>query len=183
MNYYTGQIILGGWTFAPRGSYFCEGQSLPIQTFTMLYSLIGLTFGGDGRSTFNLPDMRGRTAIQYGQGPGLPPYSRGQFGGLAKVTLQPENLPPHAHTIQVYGGILTGAAKSSTSDPVGNFLGASSSTDPLYRTSGTSDQLGGAEGIKVEVSGGGYGDPIEILNPSLVLSYCMVFNGIFPPRS
>lgn len=93
MDPYIGQVILFGGNFAPRGWSFCEGQLLAISSHSALFSILGTIYGGDGRTTFALPDLRGRIAIQQGNGPGLPSYNLGQRGGNPTTTLITQNLP------------------------------------------------------------------------------------------
>ena len=95
---YLGQILHGAWTFAPRGFHVCDGSLLPITQNTALFALIGTSYGGDGKSSFALPDARGRSLIGAGTGSGLTPCELGDSGGTEQVALLPENLPPHSHT-------------------------------------------------------------------------------------
>ncbi len=97
MEPFIGQIVMFGGNFAPRGWAFCEGQLLPIAQNTALFSLIGTIYGGDGRTTFALPDLRGRAPIHMGQGPGLSPRKQGEKGGEENVTLTTINTPSHNH--------------------------------------------------------------------------------------
>src|SRR2546423_3025403 len=96
---YLGMIIIVPYNFAPRGWAFCAGQILPIAQNTALFSLLGTTFGGNGQTTFALPDLRGRYPIGMGQGPGLSNYDLGQVGGTETVTLNVNQLPPHNHPV------------------------------------------------------------------------------------
>src|SRR6056297_1754420 len=96
---FLGQIMMVGYNFCPRGWANADGQLLPISSNSALFSLYGTTFGGDGRTTFALPDLRGRVPIHPGQGIGLPNYTLGQRGGQASITLGIDNLPPHEHTV------------------------------------------------------------------------------------
>jgi microcystin-dependent protein len=96
---YIGQIILVGFNFAPPGWAFCQGQLLPIAENDALFALIGTTFGGDGESTFALPDLRGRAPVHRGQGPGLQNYQLGEAGGVEVVTLVATQLPQHSHAV------------------------------------------------------------------------------------
>ncbi|MEX1309383.1 MAG: tail fiber protein, partial [Candidatus Sulfomarinibacteraceae bacterium] len=100
---FIGQIQLFGFNFPPRGWAFCEGQLLAISSNTALFSLLGTTFGGDGRTTFGLPDLRGRSAVGVGNGPGLSSVSWGQRSGAENVTLNVNTLPSHTHSAAVTG--------------------------------------------------------------------------------
>ena len=184
-NHYTGQILIASWGYSPVGSIFCEGQYYPINNseFAALYSLIGNTYGGDPRLNFAIPDLRGRSAIGSGKGPGLPDYKLGRFRGANSVSLHPYNLPAHKHDITATGGFWVGGETVKINTPANHYLGESDSTDPIYRTSGSTEQLGGAQGVNVAISGGGSGEPINIQNPYLAVSFCIVYNGIYPPRT
>lgn len=94
---FLGQIMLVPYNFAPRGWAFCNGQILPIAQNTALFSLLGTTFGGNGQTTFALPDLRGRVPLSSGQGPGLGNYDLGEIGGLESVTLTTNQMPAHSH--------------------------------------------------------------------------------------
>ena len=98
MDPFLGQISLFGCNFAPQGWALCQGQVLSIPQNTALFSLLGVNFGGDGRTNFQLPDLRGRAPIGFGQGPGLSAYSIGQTGGYETVSISSANYPAHSHT-------------------------------------------------------------------------------------
>src|SRR5205085_8655362 len=98
-NPFLGEIRPVGFNFAPRGWALCQGQILSIAQNTALFSLLGTTYGGNGITTFALPDLRGRVGVHVGQGPGLSPYDLGQVGGTAAVTLAAAHLPAHAHPV------------------------------------------------------------------------------------
>src|SRR5680860_143283 len=99
MDPFLAQIIMFGGNFAPRGWAFCEGQLLAISQYTAVFSLLGTTYGGDGRTTFGLPDFRGRVPMHHGTGPGLPTVRLGEKGGSPTTTLGLQNLPSHTHTV------------------------------------------------------------------------------------
>src|SRR3546814_13601589 len=99
MEPFLGQIMMVGFNFAPRGWALCQGQLLPISQNSALFALLGTTYGGDGRTTFALPDLRGRCAIGMGQGPGLSAYQQGQMAGQENVTLIQTQIPTHTHYI------------------------------------------------------------------------------------
>src|SRR6187399_274642 len=111
---YVGEIRMFAGNFAPAGWMFCEGQLLPISEYETLFNLIGTTYGGDGQSTFALPDMRGRLPIHQGQGSGLSNYTLAQNGGVEQVTLTVNQIPQHTHPL------LGSTTNSSSSDPSGN---------------------------------------------------------------
>src|SRR5436190_1728199 len=122
---YVGEIILVGFNFAPVGYAFCDGQLMPISENETLFQLIGTTYGGDGQTTFALPDLRGRTPIGTGQGPGLSNYVIGEAIGSEGVTVTVSQMPAHTHTIDASGLTATERVKSGAGNqlsPVGNVL-------------------------------------------------------------
>ena len=165
-------IILFGGDFAPRGWAFCNGQLLPINQNQALFSLLGTTYGGNGVTTFALPDLRGRIAIHEGQGPGLPPYTLGERAGSPETTLIAANLPAHAHALN--GVSDTGNVPS----PAGAFLASTGETDPEYRTSGTVVAMNSAA---IGVTGSN--QSFSNMPPYLAVNYIIALNGIFPSRN
>ncbi|MFT6335432.1 MAG: microcystin-dependent protein [Saprospiraceae bacterium] len=166
MNPFIGQIIMFGGNFAPRDWAFCQGQLLPIAQYTALFSILGTTYGGDGRTTFALPEMRGRVAISKGQGPGLPTYSLGQRGGSETNTLTLQNLPAHSHTVT----IPTNSGPGTESE---GFIAAS----PIYAEESNASYAG--------VSGNSVGNnqPVNNMGPILTTNYIIALQGTFPSRS
>ena len=187
---FVGQILLLPFNFAPTGFAFCQGQLMPISQNTALFALLGTTYGGDGKSTFALPDLRGRVALGEDQGPGLANYPLGQFGGVETVTLATAQIPQHNHVVDV--GSLTAAAKSRNAvgnqqTPVGNIPAIDAAGGPPSYTNAAPDSnmhpsavtLGGAP--TAAVSGGDL--PHTNMQPSLTLNFCIALQGVFPPRS
>jgi microcystin-dependent protein len=165
-------IFLFAATFAPRGYAFCNGQLLSIAQNTALFSLIGTTYGGNGTTTFGLPDFRGRVPIHAGQGPGLSNFVEGEMAGTENTSLLVSNLPQHNHPF-----IATSEA-GSTSDPTGAYLGNTGALDREYNTSGTLVNMNaGAVGI----SGGS--QPFNNMQPYLVVNFIIALEGIFPSRN
>jgi microcystin-dependent protein len=119
---FIGEIRICGFNFAPRGWAFCNGQLLPIVQNSALFSLLGTTYGGDGQTTFGLPNLQGRVPIHFGQGDGLSPHDLGEVGGENVVTLVNENIPNHAHTSMTIGAF---DGVGTTTDPTGNYLASS----------------------------------------------------------
>ncbi len=156
---FVGEIMLVPYNFAPRGWAFCNGQLLALSANTALFSLLGTTYGGDGRTTFGLPDLRGRYAMSSGAGPGLSPRSLGQMSGSEQVTLTAAQIPSHTHT-------------SPFSDGPGTISGAHDRV--VTDTKSNENALTGA-------TGGGQAH--DNLSPFLVLNYCIALVGIFPSRS
>lgn len=160
---YVGEIRMFGGTFAPLDWAFCDGSLLPISENEALFSLIGTTYGGDGQSTFALPDLRGRVPLHQGSG-----FTLGQGGGVENVTLTPQQLPAHGHPLNA-----TSAAAVTSAGPSGML--ATSST-PLYGNGGTGTAMA-ADAISVSVGGGG---PHNNMAPFLAVNFIIALFGIFP---
>ena len=167
MQNLTGMINLVAENFAPRGQEYTNGQTLPIAENTALFSLLGTIYGGDGITTFGLPDLRGRVPIHQGQGPGLSRYNNGEKGGVEQVTLIESQLPAHNHLPR---GIDT---KGGSPNPKNGFFSASD--DDVFSTE--SDVNMGAT-----TSTGG-GQSHENRMPYLGLNYIICIAGIYPSRS
>ncbi len=169
MDPFVGELRLFGFNFAPRGWALCQGQLLPIAQNTALFSLLGTTYGGNGQTTFALPDLRGRAPIGFGQGPGLSDRVQGQWVGAEQVTLVGAQLPPHNHTV--------GASSAATGkSPAGSY--------PAFTTGASS--YGGTADLQMSptmVGGGGGSQPHGNMSPALVLNWCIALEGIFPSRS
>ena len=164
-----GQIILFGGNFAPRGWAFCDGQLLPISSNSALFSILGITYGGDGRTTFALPDLRGRVPMHAGSGPGLSPRSIGQKTGVENVTLTGAQIPSHTHDMKA------SPLPPDTATPGNTVLGATqiyqSTTSPLVDlNAGSVGSYGGSQSH-------------DNMQPSLVTNYIIALQGIFPSRS
>ena len=170
-NPFLGTIRLVGFNFAPVGWALCQGQTLSISQNTALFALLGTYFGGNGQTTFNLPDLRGRVAVGQGQGPGLANYDQGQAGGAETVTLTGSQAPAHTHTMMA-------AANVTAPNPgPGVVLGAPAAAVKLYGSSAPTPLALGS------VAPFGSGGPHENRQPSLALNYIIALAGIFPPRS
>jgi microcystin-dependent protein len=169
---FIGQIQIFPYNFAPRGWAFCNGQILPIAQNTALFSLLGTTYGGNGQTTFALPDLRGRVPNSSGTGPGLANYALGQVAGTESTTLNSNQLPPHLHPYQ------PGANEGdpSTKEPAGGFLAKAANNLYASTTDGTK------MGVQNTGPTGG-GQPVPIIQPFLTLNYCIALEGIFPSRN
>lgn len=165
-----GQVLLFGGNFAPRGWAFCEGQLLAVSANDALFSILGTTYGGDGRTTFALPDLRGRVAIQQGTGAGQPSYSLGQKAGIEHTTLSTANLP--AAVIQV--GVST--EDGDLTEPIGNVPAIPANDAKIYANSGTGS-------LKAGSIAGAAGTSFSNLPPVLTLNYIIAIEGIYPSRS
>lgn len=168
MEPFIGQIQAFGFNFAPRGWAMCNGQLLAISQNTALFSLLGTQFGGDGRTTFGLPDLRGRFPLHMGQGPGLPNYVMGQTGGTDSVTLLSTNMPSHTHP-------LLAAEEGSSDNPSGTFI-AGDGTNAFASSQNTS-MAPNAIGLA------GNNQPFPVKNPFLCINYCIALVGVFPSRN
>ncbi len=174
------QILLFAGTFAPKNWAYCQGQIIAIQTNTALFSLLGTTYGGNGTTTFALPDLRGRVAIGAGQGPGLSIYDLGQVGGTEQVTLTTANMPAHNHpaTGTVSVGVTNVAANSD--DPDGSLL--TTTGNPFYASGVPVGHLAGTSST-VQVGIAGQSAPVGIMPPYLALNYVICLYGIYPSRN
>jgi microcystin-dependent protein len=169
---FLGQIILVPYNFAPRGWAFCNGQILPISQNTALFSLLGTTFGGNGQTTFALPDLRGRIPIGAGQGPGLQNYDLGQVGGSETQTLTIAEMPLHTHVVEALNDTI------NASSPTNNFLATGPRGTNLYAPQSTNTTT--MSPLMILPAGGN--QPFDIRDPYLTLNYCIALEGIFPSR-
>jgi microcystin-dependent protein len=160
---YVGEIRVFGGNFAPEGWALCDGRTLAISTNEVLYSLLGTTYGGDGQSTFALPDLRGRVPIHTGPG-----YSLGQIGGTETVALTSQNLPPHSHTANA------SAANATSSDPTGRFW--ANNTDFKCYSSATPN----TSFAPAAIGAAGGSQPHDNMMPFLALSYIIALEGVYP---
>jgi microcystin-dependent protein len=180
---FIGEIKIFGFNFSPVSYDYCNGQTYSISEYSALFALIGTTYGGDGQSTFNLPDLRGRLIVGQGQGAGLPPYTIGQKAGTPSVTILTENLPPHLHTLNSVS--IKQKASSDNADEssaAGNYPATTSNA--IYSGSGATPNVftGGIE-VTGTTDPTGSGVAISSMNPYLVLNYCIAIEGIFPSRN
>jgi microcystin-dependent protein len=171
---FLGQIMIFAGNFAPRGWALCNGQLLAISQNTALFSILGTYYGGNGTTTFALPNLQGRVPIHSGNGTGLSPYVVGQNGGTETVTLLTTQMPSHTHLANVDG------AASGKPTPSGNFLGTvgGTSQDKVY-SSGPSNATMNATAI----GAAGGSQPHANIEPYLALTFCIATQGIFPSRN
>jgi microcystin-dependent protein len=168
---FIGEIMLFAGDFAPTGWALCQGQLLAISQNTALFSLLGTTYGGNGISTFALPDLRGRVPINLGQGPGLPNFVLGETGGEYVHTLTSPEMPAHSHALR------GNDANGTQSAPGGAVPARDPSGAPAYAPSAGSVMAPGA----IEAAGGN--QPHNNMQPFLTLNYCIALQGIYPSRS
>lgn len=172
MDPFLGEIRIFAGNFAPKGWALCQGQLLPIQSNTALFSLIGTYYGGDGKTNFALPDLQGRTPLHRGQGPGLTQRSVGESGGSATVTLTTPEMPAHTHAAR-------GVSTSTVSDPTNAYWsGRSGRGAAAYYASGSPNTLLAPQAI---VPAGG-SQPHNNCSPYLAINYIIALSGIYPPR-
>lgn len=164
---FLGEIRTFGGNFAPTGWAPCDGRLLPIQQYTALFSLLGTTYGGDGKVTFALPDLQGRAPMHWGDGPGLTPRRIGESAGSATVTLLQTEMPAHTHA----GG--ASLSSSSSLSPSGNVLGDAA----LYAAPPFTTMM---SPMAVGVTGGS--QPHENRMPYLGVTFIIALQGIFPSR-
>ncbi len=181
---YLGQLMLVGYGFNNRGWANADGQLLAIAQYSALFSLYGTMYGGDGRTTFALPDLRGRVPIHVGTGPGLPTYRQGQRGGSTDVTLAANQIPGHTHPLgnNAAGALHGSAAAVNAEDAAGNFLGKHEG----YRNgdaSASATLQPGSVTLSGSTEPNSGGQPHNNLQPYLTLRYLVALTGIFPSRS
>lgn len=177
------EIRLFAGNFAPRGWAFCHGQLLPINTNQALFSLLGTIYGGDGRTTFALPDLRGRAPVSPGQGPGLSDYAEGQRRGSEDNFLDITNLPPHTHATSASVQAAPGDGTTGTAD--GNALAheARGNTVPnIYNSNAPSVNMA-AGAANVQLGNAGASQGINNMQPYLALNYIIALQGLFPSRN
>lgn len=201
MDFNIGMICSFGFNFNPVGWALCNGQLLSISNYTAVFSLLGTTYGGNGTTTFGLPNLQGRVAIGggYGQGPGLTNVNLGEMGGTESVSLSTANLPAHTHTVNVTAGTGSSSATlnavsnaGNTTTPLGNYLAASKSiSNAGYAASGTSTALNAGSisnitpalpNVAIGASSGGT-VAIGIMQPFLTINYSICLEGIYPSRN
>jgi microcystin-dependent protein len=168
---FVAEIRIFGFNFAPTGWAFCDGQLMPISQNTALFSLLGTTYGGDGKSTFALPNLQDSAPMHPGQGPGLSLHDLGETGGTETVTLLQSEIPAHSHSM-----------RAATQDPADvklvnpNATFGLSQNGPLYQDTQNTSLAPQA----LPPAGGSL--PHNNLMPYLVLTFCIALQGVFPPR-
>ncbi|HMJ76532.1 MAG TPA: tail fiber protein [Iamia sp.] len=167
---YVGQISMAGFNFAPRGWALCNGQIMSIAQNSALFSLLGTQFGGNGQTTFGLPDLRGRVPVHQGQGTGLTNRTMGELSGSETVTLITSEMPQHNHLINVTSG------DSTVKNPANNVLGGTAT--PTYAVAPNGNFMNGQT---LTLTGGN--QPHQNMQPYQVISFIIALEGIFPSRN
>lgn len=183
MDTFIGEIMLFAGNYTPAGYLPCDGRLLQIAQYTALYSLLGTQFGGNGTTSFALPDLRGRVPMGSGTGAGLTTRYTGERSGYENVSLIESQLPPHTHTLSgdITGQLMCSTAEGQDDSPAGNCLAVSEQN--MY-VSGTPDTPMNSASVSVSgnVSTAGGGAAHNNMQPYLVLHYCIAVQGIYPSR-
>ncbi|NJB87755.1 microcystin-dependent protein [Lewinella marina] len=177
MEPFLGQVQVFGFNFPPRGWALCEGQILPISQNQSLYSLLGTQFGGNGTTTFALPDLRGRLAVHNGQGPGLASIQIGGRGGRSDVLLTVNNLPAHNHQ----GTLRMGAGPGLEGAGENKHLAVNSAGETIYTSVPPGAGQSGAGTLSIANTGANV--PFDIRNPLLGIGFSIAVIGLFPSRN
>ena len=178
---FVGEIRPFGFNFAPRGWALCDGSLLAISSNTALFSLLGTIYGGDGRSTFALPDLRGRTALHMGSGPGLTNRPIGQKSGSETNTLSVANMPAHNHVVTATARCKHTAG--NTNDAVGNVWADDAGAASATYSDLAPDNNMSADAIDATCGNAGNGQSVNNMQPYLVINYCIALVGVYPSRS
>ncbi len=172
---FLGEIRIFGFNFAPAGWAFCNGQIMPITQNTALFALLGTTYGGNGTANFALPDLRGRIPIHQGTGSGLSSYDLGQTGGSQTVTLTTAQMPEHNHALNAT------TAAADTADPANEVLANANYGGDFVNEYAAGPGTTAMHSSSIGNSGGT--TPVSVLQPFLVLNFCIALQGIFPSRN
>ncbi len=174
MDPFVAEIRIFPFNFAPKGWAFCDGQILPLSQNTALFSLLGTTYGGDGKSNFALPNMQGNAPMHPGQGPGLSLHDLGETGGSDTVTLLESEMPGHVHTASAVN------SDSTDQSPIGElFAGGLGGIAAFAPKAG--NNLTTFSDVMLAPAGGD--QPHNNLQPYLTLNFCIALQGVYPPRT
>lgn len=172
---FLGSILMFGGNFAPRGFAFCNGQILSIAQNTALFSILGTTYGGNGQTTFALPNLQSRVPMHAGNGPGLSPRDLGEQAGIENVTLITTEMPAHTHSAT---GLAAVGDQTSPASATWAIVGAQRNPTPLYAPAPSNTTMNPSV---IQPAGGG--QPHENMSPFLAISFIIATSGIFPPRN
>lgn len=190
MEPYVGQLCLFGFGYAPQGWTICDGSLLQINQYQALFSLLGTTYGGDGKTTFAVPDLRGRVPVGMGQGPGLKNIAQGERGGLEAVTITQGLMPAHTHGVSVTVA-LAASATGTSAEPSGLVPATVTATDSSGGTVITTTAYGSPDGTQLAgnaatasatCGAAGGGGSMDIRNPYVGMNWCIATMGIYPSR-
>lgn len=175
---YLAEVTMFAGNFAPRGWAFCDGQLLPIASYSALFSLLGTTYGGDGRTTFGLPDLRGRAPIHAGHGPGLSSRNLGAKGGAETHTLVVSQMPSHGHSPKMHAE----QAQGDSNIPANRMLAIAPAGTNTYASFNAAEDIPMSDHSITESNVGG-GQSFNIMNPFLAINFIIALQGVFPSRS
>src|SRR3982750_610496 len=170
---FVAEIRIFPFNFAPKGWAFCDGQLMPLSQNTALFSLLGTTYGGDGKSNFALPDMQGNAPMHPGQGPGLSLHDLGETGGSQTVSLLESEIPSHPHTLNCLVPI------GNRTTPVGNTIARVTGATPYLPPAGAALAMMAPQAL----APAGGDQPHNNMQPFLTLNFCIALQGVFPPRT
>ncbi|MDB6112369.1 MAG: phage tail protein [Pedosphaera sp.] len=176
---YISEIKMFAGTFAPAGWFFCDGRLLPIAEYETLFNLIGTTYGGDGQTTFGLPDLRGRVPIHFGQSSGTSNYTLAQTAGVEQVTLIASQMPAHNHAVLCASAGTNQALVATKTTPVNNYPGTESTGAGIYETVSNSTMNAGMIG---SAGGSGGTPPHDNRQPFLSINFIIAWSGFFPSQ-
>lgn len=172
---FVAEIRIFPFNFAPKGWAFCDGQILPLSQNTALFSLLGTTYGGDGKSNFALPNMQGNAPMHPGQGPGLSLHDLGETGGSETVTLLESEIPSHSHSL------MASSTASTKPNPIGNANARISSGATPYVAANPAPPIVAFASQALAPAGGD--QPHNNMQPYLTLNFCIALQGVYPPRT
>ena len=177
---FVAEIRIFPFNFAPKGWAFCDGQLLPLSQNTALFSLLGTTYGGNGKSNFALPNMQGNAPMHPGQGPGLSLHDLGETGGSETVSLLESEIPSHSHSLAATSNQATSASPAGNTFAKGFWDTGQGQTGAvnLYSTQAPTVQL-----ADTAIAPAGGDQPHNNMMPYLTLSFCIALQGVFPPRT
>lgn len=188
---FLGQIIQGGWNFVPQNYASCNGQLLSISQNSAVFALLGTSFGGDGVSTFGLPDLQGRSMVGTGNGAGLSSYPLGLKGGAEVQTLTINQMPSHSHSVMNNpNGFNAANVKATAQEPsTGAIFGrgvddVGAAVPEIYLPAGTAPTIALGLNIagSIQIGNNGGTTPVSVLSPFQAVTVCIALQGIFPSR-
>lgn len=179
---YVGEVRCFGFNFAPSGWAACNGQILPIQQYSALFSLLGTAFGGNGTSNFGLPNLQGTVPMHWGAATGLTPTVLGETQGVQSVSLLTSEIPQHTHTATVAVATSTGLSQRVATPTASTWLGGSSVPNAFYASAASSPSVNTAFAPNA-IGATGSSQPHENMQPYLTVNFCISLTGVFPTRN